>query len=343
MTQFNIGDIVEVTARNGGLFNSSNYGEQGTVVSVNTTSQILHVDFDDGRDYGNFQDVRVIRRTANPLTIGARVQVTAPSGGRFLSRFAGKFGTVVEMDEDDVTVEFEEGGQTDYGNHSDVKVVAPANAQIAPRPADVAKNGMTVGDRVRVNSEESKRGSFYTRYCGKTGTITSIAANGDAVHVRFDNDGGTDVGYTTGVVLVERGPNSGWIENKGAMPVARDTLIDVKYRDGLVMLNVEAGSNSYGNSTILKGTGTSKRYARAWSLGNSAGTITHYRLALPVVGGETLEAQLASLRAQHNAIKAEKQAAEAEVAAARTKVNEIEARRVALVSVLTANGLQFAE
>lgn len=279
MTQLKINDTVQVTAPNGGLFYRHNARKTGTVVRVDHSRDHVHVRFagEDGTDYGNFSDVTKVT-DAPKFKVGDNVKVVAEHGGVFLSRFEGKTGKVVSIDHDDETLNVEfEGGARDYGNFTDVELV------VAARREDQANNGMTVGDRIRVNSDESKRGSFYARHCGKTGVITGILAQGDALQVRFD-EGGTDCGYTHGVTLVSRGAGSGWIENTGTMPVPRGTLIDVKYKDGLVMLNVKAGHDSYGDSTILEGTGRNKRYARAWDLGLSSGTITHYRLALPTSG-----------------------------------------------------------
>lgn len=337
---FVIGATIRVTNKHG-LFNFDRYNKTGRITRVNPTSSIITVEFEDGTtDYGYMSNAEVI---APALKEGDRVRVVAEDGGVFLSRFEGKEGTVVSVDHEDetVTVEFDCGNR-DYGNFTDVVRVDPAEQ--APRKANETVNG--------------------------------------------------------------------WIENKGTRPVPEGTLIDVKYKDGLVMLNVRAGASDYGDSKVLEGTGKARRYARAWSLGNSAGTITHYRLALPVSGlgavriefadmkkgmkvrymgqpvdgghthwgfelgkiydcvdggvrhgrgcdcrtnyGEwrfelvtgveglgSLSEQLAALRSQLNAIKTEKRAAEAEVAAARTKVNDIEARRVALVATMTQHGIQF--
>ena len=349
--------------------------------------------------------------------VGDVVKVTAPMGGLFDRCNFGKTGTVTRVDHvrDVVYVEF--GTHTDYGRPANLTLVSTKPEKV--RAANETTNGWFVGDRVKVNTEDGKRGSFFNRNSGKIGEITGILADGIACEVKF-TDGTQDCGYLEGLTFVSRGESGNWIENKGVMPVPRGTLIDVKYKDGLVMLNLGAGSTDTVNATVAGNTGRSKRYARDWTIGQGSGTITHYRLVggavavqevapAPVVkqprlinhhemqkgmsvrylgagkrghehwnfvvgnvyrcgdGGpiaasgcqassnwadwkwELVEEESVvpfavaarQVREQLDAIKAEKQAAEAEVAAARAKVNEIEARRVALVATVASAGLQF--
>ncbi|ATW58317.1 putative ribosomal protein L21e [Pseudomonas phage ventosus] len=329
MTQLKINDTVQVTAPNGGLFYRHNARKTGTVVRIDHSRDHVHVRFAgaDGTDYGNFHDVTKVA-DAPKFKVGDNVKVVAEHGGVFLSRFEGKTGKVVSIDHDDETLNVEfEGGARDYGNFTDVELV------VAARREDQANNGMTVGDRIRVNSDESKRGSFYSRHCGKTGVITGILAQGDALQVTFD-DGSKDCGYTHGVTLVSRGAGSG----------VEIALADMKKGMKVRYMGqpADGGHTHWGfelgkvydcvDGGVRHGTGCDCRtnYGK-W----------RFELVTGVEGQGSLSEQLAALRSQLNAIKTEKQAAEAEVAAARTKVNAIEARRVALVATLTAHGIQF--
>lgn len=345
--QIQVGATVKVTAFNGGLFFGHNARKTGKVTSINRIHDHVRVQFEDGStDYGNARDLTVIT-PAPVVKVGDRVRVTALHGGVFLSKYAGKEGNVTAVSGTSINVRFDYDGGEDYGDIGDLMLVTSAAPE--PRKANETLNGWAIGDKVRVNVGRENRGSFYERHERKVGTIVRILASGEAVEVRFDRCDSVDCGYTQGLTLVSRGAGSGWIANQGARPVPEGTLIDVKYQDGLVMLNVAAGSTNHGNSTILEGTGTTRRYARAWSLGHSAGTITHYRLAGAVEAPEvTLETELAALKAQHEAIKAEKATAEravtdaeAVVATKKAAVAAIEARRVVLVGSLTKHGIQF--
>lgn len=344
--QIQVGATVKVTAINGGLFYGHNARKTGKVTSINRSQDHVRVEFEDGStDYGHARDLTVLT-PAPVIKVGDRIKVTAPHGGVFLSKYAGKEGVVTQVEGTCITARFDYDGGSDYGDITDLMLVTPE-----PRKANETLNGWAIGDKVRVNVGRENRGGFYERHERKVGVITKVLASGEAVEVRFDNGGGNDCGYTKGLTLVSRGAGvgGGWIANQGARPVPEGTLIDVKYADGLVMLNVSAGSTNHGNSSILEGTGTTRRYARAWSLGHSAGSITHYRLAGVVEAPEiTLETELAALKAQHEAIKAEKATAERAVTEAeavvttkKAAVAAIEAHRVVLVGSMTKHGIQF--
>lgn len=326
MTQIQVGATVKVNARVG-LFYTHNAGKVGKVVRINNHQ--VHVRFDaGGEDYGNFGDVTLIT-PAPTVRVGDRVRITNTE--LFNSCNRDKEGDVTRLTQDGRVVYVQlSNGSTDYGYISDVTLVAPI-AKAVP----TAKNGMKVGDKVRVRTGDGNRGSFYARHENKVGTITSIISGRDAVHVTFE-DGSSDCGYTIGLTLVT---SAGFTPNLGSMPVARGTMIDVEYKDGLVMLNVSAGSDNYGVSTAQGLPDSRRRYARSWALGNGGSTIVGWRLA--VAAPVTLETELAGLKGQLDAIKAEKTVAEAQLATAKAKVDAIESRRVALVATLTKHGIQF--
>ena len=326
---------------------------------------------------------------------GDRVTVITPRGGLFHSRNEGKTGTVNKVVDDLLYVDF--NGEEDYGYTSNVKLAPAAFKQ---------------GDRVRVVAPLG--GVFYTRHGGQEGTVTRLEAATDTLYVRFDNTDEVDYGNVNDVVKIEAAPlDEGWTSNdyntRGVLPAARGTLMDIKYNDGTIILDLPIGTgeskrsinkpgNSYSASTFTytgKGSATIVAYRLASArpgveaattgrrvthaemvegmkvkLVNAGDGHTHWGFKLNgvyncrnkapispngqgadrnwagwvwevVTEADSLDTQLAALRAELNAIKVEKQAAEAEVAAARNKVNGIEAKRVALVKRMTRHGIKF--
>jgi ribosomal protein L21E len=322
---------------------------------------------------------------------GDKVTVTAARGGLFHSRNEGKTGVVTKVVDDLLYATFD--GEEDYGYTSNVKRATPKFKQ---------------GDRVKVVAPLG--GVFYMRHAGKEGTVTRFN-DGESVYVRFDESGEVDYGSEDDVVKIEApAADEGWTSNdyntRGVLPATRGTLMDIKYNDGTIILDLPIGTgeakrsinkpgNSYSASTFTytgRGSATivAYRLASARPGATTGRRVTHAEMVKGMqvklvdegeghthwgfkLGGvytcrdrapmspsgqgadrnwagwvwevvaeaDTLDTQLAALRAELDAIKVEKQAAEAEVAAARVKVNGIEAKRVALVERLTRHGIKF--
>lgn len=254
------------------------------------------------------------------LTLGTRVTVTALQGGLFYSGNKGKHGTVTRVNRDSevVHVRFDDGVE-DYGRFADVQVIDARAIQ--------------VGSKVIVTAEDG--GVFLRKYKDKVGEVYRV--DGETVYVQFED--GRDYGRLSDVKLVDQKDSLGFISNEGntqgVLPVPRGTLMDVLYNDGTLILDIPVGT---GASKTASNNANSYS-ATSWRGVGQAG-IKAYRFPADRPG-QTLESQLASLRAELDAIKAEKTQAEAELATAQAKVDGIETRRIALVGSLTKHGIQF--
>ena len=96
------------------------------------------------------------------LEIGLRVQVKAKNHVGFFSDGAGKFGTIVDIDEVshlDVKIKYEDGG-TEWGNHDGIK-------RFKTNFQDVK-----VGDRVEILGDRTTY--FFNSNIGRIGTVTRL-------------------------------------------------------------------------------------------------------------------------------------------------------------------------
>jgi ribosomal protein L21E len=202
---------------------------------------------------------------------GNRVTVTAHRGGLFHSRNEGKTGTVTKVVDDLLYVEFD--GEEDYGYTSNVKLAAPKFKQ---------------GDRIRVVAPLG--GVFYMRHAGQEGTVTRLEDSTDTVYVRFDNTGEVDYGNVNDVVKIEAAPlDEGWTSNdyntRGVLPAARGTLMDIKYNDGTIILDLPIGTGEAKRS--INKPGNSYSASTFTYTGRGSATIVAYRLPSARPGATT--------------------------------------------------------
>ena len=126
------------------------------------------------------------------LVVGLRVQVKAKGHAGFFSWNAGKFGTIVGIDDGDshdVQVQYEDG-RTEWGNHKGIK-----------RVKGVSLQDLKVGDRVEILDKRST--AFYDSNKGRIGTVTRLDPTSETldVKVEFDDDD-TDWGNHTDIRVV---------------------------------------------------------------------------------------------------------------------------------------------
>jgi hypothetical protein len=337
MTQFTTGTRVRVTAAGGGLFYSGNKGKVGEVTRTSRAGEIVHVRFDDGvEDYGRPVDIEAVNPTvAGKIVVGSKVKVV--SSVVFLGKYEGKTGEVYRVDGRTIYVRFAEG--TDYGLIDELVL---ENAK--DENGFISNAGNTTG-KLPV-ARGTKLDVLYN-----DGTLILDLPVGDGTSktsVNFPNRSysattWTNFGTGNASVKAYRFPSD--------RPGNGRLITHAEMEEGMQVRHISAGNDQHNHWNFVVG--------QVYSCGNGGplnalGALaqTNYgdwswELVTPV-GVETLDTQLAALRAELEAVKAEKVAAEAEVKAAQERVatkvavvDGIEARRVALVGSLTKHGIQF--
>lgn len=162
---------VQVKAKNHVGFFSENAGKFGTIVDIDDGAYLdVKVKYDDGIvEWGNHAGIKRFKTKLQDVKVGDRVEILDDRATYFYDSNRGRIGTVTKLDPDsslDVKVEFDDG-DTDWGNHSDVRVVT-------------APDSIKVGDRVRL--VENHMCGFLE---GDVGTVKYIDTD-DSLAIHFD-------------------------------------------------------------------------------------------------------------------------------------------------------------
>lgn len=166
-----IGTKVQVKSKNHVGFFESSAGKFGTIVDIDDGSYLdVKIRYEyGGTEWGNHKGIKRFKTDLQSVKVGDRVEILDDRATYFFESNRGRIGTVTRLDPDstlDVKVEFDDG-DTDWGNHSDVRVVTTPEA-------------IKVGDRVRL--VENYMCGFLK---GDTGTVKYIDSD-DTVAVHFD-------------------------------------------------------------------------------------------------------------------------------------------------------------
>lgn len=169
-----IGLRVQVKAKNHVGFFSENAGKFGTILDIDDGTYLdVKVKYDDGIvEWGNHDGIKRANKglsSVSDLKVGDRVEILHKRLTAFFYSNKGRIGTVTHLDPDstlDVRVEFADG-DTDWGNHSDIRVVTEPNS-------------IEVGTRVRLVKDD-----MFGFLKGDTGTVKYIASD-DSLVVHFD-------------------------------------------------------------------------------------------------------------------------------------------------------------
>lgn len=166
-----IGVKVQVKSKNHVGFFESSTGKFGTITDIDDGVFLdVRVRYDDGvSEWGNHAGIKRFKTNLQDVKVGDRVKILDARATYFFESNRGRIGTVTKLDPDsslDVKVEFDDG-DTDWGNHSDVRVVTGTEA-------------IGVGTRVRL-TEDFMCGFL----AGDVGTVKYIES-ADSVVVHFD-------------------------------------------------------------------------------------------------------------------------------------------------------------
>lgn len=184
-----------------------------------------------------------------------------------------------------------------------------------------------VGSKVKI----IEGGLFYCNNVGKTGTVTKFGTASDIIYVQFDDDNDNDYGRTSEVELVD---------------------VEAVVGDRVRLPADTSGTAFYSYNAGKEGVVTQVTDVAVYVKFDDDSTDYGRKAVVSVIGKatelNTLDTQLAALRAQLDAIKAEKVSADQEVthaadrlATKKAVVVEIETRQVALLSTLAKHGIQF--
>jgi len=334
-----VGSRVEVTGRKGCAFYSRSYGKRGVVTKL--TINAAHVKFDDGtEDWGRRDGVTVIQGV-DGFVVGARVKVTAWSGGTFYSRHEGKQGVIERRVDNMIYVRFDHDGTTDYGMIENVELVVAAPATpVKDAQGFISNAGNTTG---KLPAERgTKMDILYM-----DGTLILDLAIGTGVPKRASNNSNS---YSaTAWAYSERGSATikayRFIADRPVeAPVVR--LIkreDVKKGMQVKLISDNGGHRHWGFKIggvydcidgAIQAPG-SDVFHRGTNYGDWVWEVVKEAPA------PTLDEQLAALKAELTQIKAEKERAEAGVVAAQALVDAAEAKRAEIIGRLSKHGIQF--
>lgn len=331
MTQFTIGTRVRVTAAGGGLFYSGNKGKLGAVTRMSRGNEIIHVRFDDGvEDYGRPADLEVVTLLGTPvgIVVGSKVKVTRACV--FMTKFQGQTGEVTRIDGRTIFVRFA-SGSTDYGMIDELELVQVkdkdgfisnvgniAGKMPAPRGTklDVLYNDGTLILDIAIGTGDSKRAS---------NNNNAYSATTWAFH-----------GTGSATIKAYRFPAD------RPAPVVSRRVTHAEMKEGMKVRYIGAATRGHEHWNFVVG--------QVYSCGNGGPINDDGTLASNNWGDwswelveqtETLDQQLAALRAEMDAANTEKREAQAALTEARKVYDAAEAKRVAVEARLTKHGLRL--
>lgn len=149
-----IGLRVQVKSKNHTGFFEDSAGKFGTIVGIDEGSHLdVKIKYEGGgHEWGNRKGIKQVQGTPlQALKVGDRVEILDKRITAFFDSNKGRIGTVTHLDPDstlDVRVEFADG-DTDWGNHIDVRVVTePSTIKVGTRVRLLEANclGFLAGD-----------------------------------------------------------------------------------------------------------------------------------------------------------------------------------------------------